>query len=148
MKATNQEMRFCSLNGQSIKTMEGFCVESDISINEIDVTGAKSIILTGGTIANVKSDKVIELLKDARNKKVLIGAICAGVDVLEESEILQEVGSIHSVDLDVVNEKNIITARPNAYVDFAIEVAKELDLFEDENDIQETIDFWKLHRRV
>ena len=148
MKATNQEMRFCSLNGESIKTMEGFCVESDISLNEIDVTGAKSIILTGGSIANVKSDKIMELLQEAKSKNVLIGAICAGVDVLEKSGILKEVSSIHSVDLDVVNDKHIITARPNAYVDFAIEVAKELNLFEDEKDIQETIDFWKLHKRI
>ena len=36
----------------------------------------------------------------------------------------------------------------NAYVDFAIEVAKELGLFESEEDLQETIGFWKYYNRV
>ena len=42
----------------------------------------------------------------------------------------------------------MITARANAYVDFAIEAAKELELFEDEADLQETIAFWKYHKRA
>lgn len=36
--------------------------------------------------------------------------------------------------MDCVREENIITARANAYVDFAIEVGKALNLFEDEAD--------------
>ena len=56
--------------------------------------------------------------------------------------------SIRSEDLDVVNDRHVITARANAYVDFAVETAKELDLFEDEADLQETIDFWKYHKRA
>ena len=54
----------------------------------------------------------------------------------------------HSEDTDIYNDKKVITARANAYVDFAIEVAKELNLFKDENDLQETIAFWKFHKRV
>ena len=30
----------------------------------------------------------------------------------------------------------------------AIETAKKLNLFKDENDLQETIDFWKYHQRL
>ena len=45
-------------------------------------------------------------------------------------------------------DKNIITARANAYVDFAVEIAKKLNLFTSEEDMQETIDFWKYHKRV
>lgn len=52
------------------------------------------------------------------------------------------------MEKDIVRDKHIITARANAYVDFAIEAGKELELFEDEADLQETIDFWKLHQRV
>ena len=43
---------------------------------------------------------------------------------------------------------NVITARANAYVDFALEVAKKLDLFASEDDFQETINFWKHYQRV
>ena len=41
-----------------------------------------------------------------------------------------------------------VTARANAYVDFAVEVAKKLDLFVSEDDLQETINFWKYYQRV
>ncbi len=46
------------------------------------------------------------------------------------------------------NDKNIITARANAYVDFAIEVGKKMNLFKDDNDIEETIKFWKEFKNV
>ncbi len=35
-----------------------------------------------------------------------------------------------------------------AYVDFAVEVAKKLNLFASESDLQETINFWKHCQRV
>ena len=47
-----------------------------------------------------------------------------------------------------VSDRNVTTARANAYVDFAIEVAKKLNLFESEEDVQGTIDFWKHYHRV
>ena len=70
------------------------------------------------------------------------------MDLLDEAGILCDVKSTHSTDLDIVSDKNVITARANAYVDFAVEVAKKLDLFADEADLQETIDFWKYHKRM
>ena len=77
-----------------------------------------------------------------------VAAICAGVDVLENAAVLKDTKSTHSEDTDIYNDKKVITARANAYVDFAIEVAKELNLFKDEVDLKETIDFWKFHKRV
>ncbi len=47
-----------------------------------------------------------------------------------------------------MRDGNVITARANAYADFAIEAGKALDLFEDETDLQETIDFWKYYKRA
>ena len=145
---TKQKIKFCTLSGNSIKCMEGFHVDCDLSFEEIDITTAKSIILTGGNINNVKSEKLTKLLQIANSRGILIGAICAGVDLLDDAEILHSICSTHSKDMDVVSDYNIITARANAYVDFAIEVAKKLDLFKDENDLQETIDFWKYHKRM
>ncbi len=45
----------------------------------------------------------------------------------------------------VVGE-HVITARANMYVDMAIAIGKKMELFADEADLQETIDFWKLHK--
>ena len=80
--------------------------------------------------------------------KIVIAGICAGVDVLDHAGILCDVKSTHSSDADLVTDKNVITARANAYVDFAVEVAKKLNLFAGEADLQETINFWKHYQRV
>jgi hypothetical protein len=45
----------------------------------------------------------------------------------------------------VVGE-HVITARANMYVDLAFAIGKKMELFVDEADLQETIDFWKLHK--
>ncbi len=148
MKFTKQEMSFCSPEGKGITCMEGFRVAADQSIDEVELSKANSIILTGGNISNVRSEQVTRLLQEADNSGVLVGAICAGVDLLEEAGLLKGKQSTHSTELDAVADNNIITARANAYVDFAIEVAKKQELFEDETDLQETINFWKYHRRM
>ena len=62
--------------------------------------------------------------------------------------VLNTINPTHSTDLDVAVCDNIITARANGYVDFAIETAKKLNLFEDEADLQETIAFWRKFQRV
>lgn len=70
------------------------------------------------------------------------------MDVLDRAGILRDVQSTHSTDEDWVSDRNVTTARANAYVDFAIEVTKKLNLFESEEDLQGTIDFWKNYHRV
>ncbi len=148
MKFTKQKISFCTPDGAGITCMEGFRVAADLSIDEVELSKAESIILTGGNINNVRSERFAKLLQEANGKGILIGAICAGVDILEETGLLHGRQSTHSTELDVVVDQNIITARANAYVDFAIEAAKKQELFEDEADLQETINFWKYHKRM
>ncbi len=90
----------------------------------------------------------MELLKGHQIKGGILAAICAGVDVLDHAGILDGVVSTHSSDLDVAVTDQVITSRANGYVDFAIEVAKKMNLFQDEADLQETIAFWKDYRRM
>ena len=136
------------LDGRSIKATEGFSVNVDIALKELDKEQIRSFIVPGGDISIIDNEDFRIFLQDLKKKDILIAGICAGVDVLENAEILHEVKSTRSLNEDCVCDKNIITARANAYVDFAIEVAKKLDLFESEDDLQETIDFWKYHNRI
>ena len=69
-------------------------------------------------------------------------------DVLDAAGILEDVRSTHSVDEDLVQDGNIITARANAYLDFAIKTAEVLELFSGKEDLKETIAFWKHHQRM
>ena len=131
-----------------LKAMEGFSVNVDMSLKNLDKEQIRSFIVPGGNIAEINNTEVKNYLQELKNKEVLIAAICAGVDVLDYAGILQDVKSTHSIDEDFVSDKNIITARATAYVDFAIEVAKKLELFMSEEDLQETVDFWKNYKRV
>lgn len=148
MKFTGQETVLCSLDGKAINCMEGYLVNVDTALKDIDINNVKCLTITGGDISAINNKDVHDFIKILVDKGAIISAICAGVDLLDDSGILNGIKSTHSEDTDVSNDKNIITARANAYVDFAIEVAKKLDLFEDENDLQETIDFWKYHKRA
>lgn len=148
LKVTGSDMIFCSVDGKGITSTEGYSVNVDTKLSEIDVNEIRSLIIPGGDVSSIQNEEVHELLGNVKACGKVIAAICAGVDVLEEAGILQGVKSTHSEDLDTARDKHVITARANAYVDFAIEVGKELELFEDEADLQETIDFWKFHKRM
>lgn len=148
LKLTNSEMVFCSACRETVRAMEGYSINCDILLEGLDLSSVRSFIVPGGNIENIDDKKVFDVIEKLNDKKVLIAGICAGVDVLEKAGVLKDIQSTHSVDADCVRDGNVVTARANAYVDFAIEVGKALDLFEDEADLQETIDFWKEHKRV
>ena len=56
--------------------------------------------------------------------------------------------STHSTVLDVAVSGNVITSRANGYVNFAIEVARKMNLFKDDADLEETIAFWRDYKRL
>lgn len=160
MNVSGCDVVFCSRDGNSVRTTEGFSVHADMPLKGLDKNEIRSFVIPGGDISAIDNEDIKEYLREMRERKVLIAGICAGVDVLEHAGILQNVRSTHSVDEDVVCDNTVtigsrmttgsrvITARANAYVDFAIEVAKQLDIFTDEEDLQETIDFWKYFKRA
>lgn len=148
MSFSNCDMVFCSLDGNPVRTMEGFSVNVDMPLEAPEKDQIRSFILPGGNIAEIDTPEVKSYLQALMKREILIAGICAGVDVLDHAGILCDVKSTHSSDEDWVTDKNVITARANAYVDFAVEVAKKLDLFASEDDLQETINFWKHYQRV
>lgn len=148
LKFTGSEMVFCSVDGESITSMEGYRIKVDAKLSEINVNDVRSIIVPGGDVSGIMNDQVYDLLRNVKAQGKVAAGICAGVDVLDKAGILQKIKSTHSTDRDVVRDEHVITARANGYVDFAIEAAKELDLFESEADLRETIDFWKFHKRM
>ena len=148
MSLTGCEIIYCSLDGQPVRAMEGYSVNADMALKDVDSRQIRSFFVPGGDISAIDTDEVREYLQELKSSQALIDGICAGVDLLARAWILDDRDSTRSSDLDIVNDGHVITARANAYVDFAIEAAKELGLFEDEADMQETIDFWKYHKRV
>lgn len=148
MSFSHCDMVFCSLDGKPIRAMEGFSVNVDMSLAALDKEEIRSFILPGGNISEIDTSEVRMYLQDLKKSEVLIAGICAGVDVLDHADILYDVKSTHSTNADLVADKNVITARANAYVDFALAAAKKLGLFISEDDLQETVSFWKHYHRV
>lgn len=148
MSCTACDVLICSPDGKPIRTTEGYFVNADMALGDVDMEQIRSFIIPGGDSSHICNEFTLQYLQDLKKKKVLIAAICAGVNLLENAGILNGIQSTHSMDLDLANDHHIITARANAYVDFAIEVAKELHLFTDEEDLQETINFWKYFKRA
>ena len=148
MSFTKCDVIICSLDGKPIRTMEGYSVNVDMALKDIDKEQIRSFIVPGGNISYINNEETRTYLQEMKKNNILIAGICAGVDLLDDAGLLKGIKSTHSTEYDVVIDDNVITARANAYVDFAIEVAKELELFEDEEDLKETIDFWKNYKRV
>lgn len=148
MNYTKCDVALCSLDGKPIRTMEGYSVNVDAALSQMDLSEVRSFVVPGGNVKNVNLPEVRRILQELRENGKLIAGICAGVDLLDDAGILRGMRSTHSTEEIAVKDENIITARANGYVDFAIEVAKALDLFEDDADLQETIDFWKYHKSM
>lgn len=148
MRFSGCDMLFCSPDGGPVKAIEGFTVQPDISVGELEPAQVRSFILPGGRISAVNTPETHQLLQNLKSGRALIAGICAGVDVLDDAGILTDVRSTHSSDEDLVRDGNIITARANAYVDFAIKAAEALGLFTGEDDLEETIAFWRHRRRM
>lgn len=148
LKVTGSDLVFCSLDGKAIRATEGYSILPDTALKNIDLSEVRSFIIPGGDISHIDQDIVYDSLKALRSADVLIAGICAGVDILEKAGLLNDIRSSHMEEYDCVLDKNILTARANVYVDFAIEAAKALDVFEDEADLQETIAFWREFKRA
>lgn len=148
MNFSHCDVILCSLEGTTVRTMEGYSVNVDMALRDVALDQVRSFVVPGGNIAAIDREEVWSVLRQLKNRNALIAGICAGVDVLDHAGILEDRESTHSTDLDVACDRQVITARANAYVDFAIVVAKELGLFSSEADLQETVSFWKYHNRI
>lgn len=158
---TKGEIVSVGINDKIITSCEGFKIKPDITIDELDLSDVEILIIPGGNPEEImKCDELREILIELNSNKVLIASICSGTIHLAKASVLDnkkytsafdleemaELSNATSVDENVVKYENIITARPNGYVDFAIEIAKALNIFEDENDLNETIQYFKFFK--
>ena len=148
LKYMGKDIVFVSYDGNPIIATEGYSINVSDKLLNISPKDVELMIVPGGDITEIDHSEVWKYLADVRANQGLIVGICAGVDVLDHAGILETIESTCSSNLDVVVTDKVITARANGYVDFAIEVAKKMDLFEDEADLKETIAFWRDFKRM
>jgi len=122
----------------------GIKIIPDYSFNEINVELLRTILIPGGDPGSLLGNcDIDEILKMANSKKVVLGAICAGPFLLEKAGLMDSKRMAHGygqsqltflknkgyfkhsilTDDMLVIEENIVTAKPNAFIDFAVTVA-------------------------
>jgi putative intracellular protease/amidase len=146
------------IDNDKVTSHEEFIIVPHKSIDEVDVDDIDLLVIPGGDPSKVNDkEKLYSLIKEVNKKDKFIGAICAAPVHLSKAGILNnrkytttlDINSIEEfnvenfIDKNVVIDKNIITAKASGYVDFALELGKKVEVFENEEDLNETIRFFK-----
>ena len=146
LQCTGHEIVFATVDGKSVTAQEKFSMNATCALNEIDPKEVELLLVPGGDISTIDNEEVYSFIRAVVDNKGIVAGICNGVDELDKAGVLKGIESTHSTNEDLVVGEYVITARANMYVDMAIAIGKKMNLFADEADLQETIDFWKFHK--
>ena len=158
----NGEVVTVGLEMKDYQTMEGFIVRPHMLLEDLDPDSIDAFIVPGGYPESIMGNLILgKKLRSVNERGKLIAAICGGPVHLGKAGILNgkrftttvldkypeafEGGTY--VDEDVVEDGNILTAWPNAYVDFAVKIGDRLNLFKDQADREETVRIFKGFQR-
>lgn len=151
-KSENHELIFFSDNGSSVTSMGGLEVLTNGPLSEINIEEIGLLILPGGAAWEKEGNTEIEkIVAQANNLEKPIAAICAATTHLGKAGMLDHIkhtsndlnylkaiapeynGEKNYQSLLAVSDKNIITANGIAPIEFAREVFKMINLYDDEN---------------
>lgn len=128
----------------------GFSIEPRLSYGEVRIDDYRAVVVPGGDPESVMRDEALDdLLRRADERGTLLAGICAGVLVLAKAGVLGGRRITHNYTIDygpleivhaterffagseysrepIVVDGHVITARPEAYVEFAVEIAEGL----------------------
>ncbi len=146
------------IGNKTVTSAEGFQTVPHMVLSDMDLDQVDLFVIPGGD-PNVlgNHEALYNCLRQLDEKKTPLAAICAGPVQLAKAGILKNRNYTTSVDSkeydgfqsgyyrneNVVVDNHVITAKGAGYVDFAIEIGKVLDVYEDEADLKETINFIK-----
>jgi putative intracellular protease/amidase len=144
------------------KCEEQLKVVVDMSITEVNPDNVDLVIIPGGEPEPYRERKDLhDLLKKIHKRGVPIAAICGGPGFLAHAGLLKGLRVAHGyaaedaervfegsviTDEDVIVEGNIITARGQAFAEFAVEVCRHLGFFQSEEEAVSSLDWLKNKR--
>lgn len=156
------EVKTVSLDGEPVTSIGGFKVLPDYSVDTAPDEFAGLILIGGNSWRNEESRKVMELVRKAEEKKVVIGAICDATVFLGMNGMLNNAphtsNHLHELkeaaaenytsadsylEQQAVSDGMLITANGSAYLDFGKAVLYALDAAPAE-EIEEWYSFFKL----
>ncbi len=137
-------------------------VVADKSIGEVNPKDVDLLIIPGGEPEPYRERKDLhELLRRIHELGIPIAAICGGPGFLAHAGLLKGLRIAHGysaedaervfeestiTDEDVVVEGNIITARGQAFAEFAVEVYRHLGFFQNEEEAVSALNWLKNKR--
>jgi protein deglycase len=128
---------FSSGTGQ-VKSACGLIIQPTIKIKNIRPWEYEILILPGGEISGPLSPYLVKLLKDFNSEQIRIAAIGEGVTLLSRAGLLEKrsysTSSPYAPYLEgslanqpVTEDKHLITAKANAYLDFGLLIGKRMN---------------------
>ncbi len=144
--AEKYQIVFATPDGANHQASNGSVIQANTSYKNIDLTNCRAVLVPGGDPGSIKDNKTIdEVIKAANDKGIWLAAICAGPSVLAKASVLKGKKIAHGYGpkqleflksyfegVELTEEKfvcdgNVITAKPDAHIDFAVEIACRLD---------------------
>lgn len=166
MLAANGELHTASLNGELVKGEGNFTLKPDYDLREIQVDQYSLLLVSGMLDAKPYWDEnaIFDVITEFDQQGKVLAAICGGPLFFAKAGVLKgkkytcgipaesraEVGVFGEadfVDSDVVSDKNLVTAKGFATVDFALAIGDKLGLFNSESRKQFE-EFWGGNKRV
>lgn len=160
-KSCDFELVYFSKEGDSVISMGGLNITTDISLKEINLNEVEMLILPGGTAwEKDKNDFIDSFVNNLFESGKTIAAICAATAYLGKKGFLNNLkhtsnhilylkkvaqeysGDKNYIDSLAVTDKNIITANGIAPIEFAREIFNKLKLRSD-NDIENWFQLFK-----
>ena len=153
------EIHTFSVDERVVPSHERIKAMADLPLEDIDPDDVDLLVIPGGEPGAYKErEDINNLLQEIFKRGKLIAAICGGPEFLANAGILKgkRITQGHDdeyalkvftdctlVDEDVVIDGNIITARSQAYAEFAVEICRQLDLFESVEEAEEALNWFK-----
>lgn len=141
------------------RTASHFKVMADMQIEDLDPSGVELFVIPGGSPAKTLDDPALQDRMDLLYEKLRrmdgegkkIAAICAGAEVLYRAGMLEGRRFTHGYKEHAMSsldgftgemlsvDGNIITAKGEAYPEFAVEVARAMGMYKSEEEAQEDL---------
>ncbi len=154
---TAGEIKTIAVSDAMVKSAEGLTVKPDGLIGEVTLEEEDVLLIPGGNPEALADMSVLyELIRQGNDVKALLAAICAAplhlakAGVLENREYTTSLSpeDYKNFDVDmyvrqnVVVDEHIVTAQPSGYAEFAIVLGQLMDIYNGDDDFQETVRFF------
>lgn len=146
-----------ALNKEPIKTSEGLTLIPDMLVGEVTLTEDDVLLIPGGDPGVLEGEtSFYDLIRQGDQTKALLAAICSGPTHLAKAGVLNDREYTTSMPHDedspfnpdlyvkqnVVVDEHIVTAQPSGYAEFGIVLGQLMDIYKDEEDLDETVRFF------